>query len=219
MADEAAIEIEGLRHDYGGGTVLALPSWRLVQGRHALVLGRSGSGKTTLLHLIAGLLRPNAGRLRVTGAEMTRLRPVARDRLRGQALGIVFQHLHLIGAVSVLDNLRLARRMAGLAPDDTHLRGLLAALGLADKAARRPRGLSFGEAQRVAIARALANRPRLLLADEPTAALDDDNCARVAELLLAQAAAAGASLLVATHDRRLAGHFEERLELAGGCAP
>jgi putative ABC transport system ATP-binding protein len=150
---------------------------------------------------------------------MTRLRPVARDRLRGQALGIVFQHLHLIGAVSVLDNLRLARRMAGLAPDDTHLRGLLAALGLADKAARRPRGLSFGEAQRVAIARALANRPRLLLADEPTAALDDDNCARVAELLLAQAAAAGASLLVATHDRRLAGHFEERLELAGGGAP
>ena len=115
--------------------------------------------------------------------------------------------------IGVRDNLRTARRLAGLGEDAALIDGTLAALGAGHLASRRAASLSVGEAQRVAIARALVNRPKVILADEPTAALDDDNCERAVSLLVGQAAACGATLLVATHDRRVADHFTRRLEL------
>jgi len=213
MPDSPIIALRDLRFEIGGRTILSLAAWQLPRGKHALVLGPSGVGKTTLLHLLAALLRPTSGALAVAGADLCTLKPAACDRWRGAKVGIVFQRLHLISAVSVLDNLRLARSLAGRSTDEGHLWSLLAGLGLSDVAHRRPRELSFGEAQRVAIARAAANRPELLLADEPTAALDDANTERVADMLAAQAETSGASLVVATHDKRLIRRFEERLEL------
>lgn len=213
-SDRAAVlEIADLAHRFGARTVLEIAGWSVVSGRHCLILGPSGCGKSTLLHLIAGLLRPSAGRIVVAGRELGALAPAALDLLRSRTIGIVLQRLHLIGALSVHDNLRLARSLAGLPAAPERIRVLLDQLGLRPLDRALPRQLSQGEAQRVAIARALVNRPALILADEPTAALDDANCAAVAELLLRQAEECGATLLIATHDQRLAPWFAEQLTL------
>ena len=193
--------------------MVEIPSWTVAPGQHSLILGPSGSGKSTLLHLIAGLLRPGRGGLRVAGQDLGALAPASLDAFRGRAIGIVLQRLHLIQALTVRDNLRLARTLARLPPDPARLEGLITGLGLRDLAGARPSRLSEGEAQRVAIARAVVNHPVLILADEPTSALDDANCEIVMRLLLAQAEASGATLLIATHDARLKAHFAHRLEL------
>jgi putative ABC transport system ATP-binding protein len=207
------LEIRSLRHDYAGRTVLDVPAWDVGKGESSLVLGPSGSGKTTLLNVIAGLATPTAGSVRVAGEEITRLSPAARDAFRAREVGLVLQTLHLIGVVTVRENLRLAQRLAGSPVDDSRIDEVLASLAVASLAGARAREISVGEAQRVAIARAVVNRPALILADEPTSALDDANCEKALALLLAQAAACGATLLVATHDNRIRGHFARRLEL------
>lgn len=207
------LEIRGLRHAYDGRTVLSVPSWDVAAGEASLVLGPSGSGKSTLLNVIAGLATPTEGSVRLDGEEVTRLAPAARDAFRARRVGLVLQTLHLVGVVSVRDNLRLAQRLAGCRLDDGRIDEVLAGLGIAALAGARASRLSVGEAQRVAIARAVVNRPSLLLADEPTSALDDANCARALSLLLDQAAACGATLLVATHDNRIRDRFARRLEL------
>lgn len=207
------LEIRDLRHDHAGRTVLAVPSWEVARGAASLVLGPSGSGKTTLLHVIAGLATPTAGSVRVAGEEITRLAPAARDAFRARHVGLVLQTLHLIGVVSVRENLRLAQRLAGNPADDARIEEVLASLGVAKLGGARAGEISLGEAQRVAIARAVVNRPALILADEPTSALDDANCAKALALLLDQAASCGATLVVATHDRRIRERFAGRLEL------
>ena len=209
------LEISDLDHRFGGRTVLQLASWTIAPGQHSLVLGPSASGKSTLLHLIAGLLRPSHGRIVVAGRELTALGPSELDRIRGRRIGIVLQDLHLIAALSVEDNLRLARSLAGLPLDPQRIGHLLAELGLTSLAKARPAQLSHGERQRVAIARAVVNRPDLVLADEPTSALDDANCEAVLELLLRQAEASDATLVIATHDARLHTRFAHRVDLAG----
>ena len=207
------LEIRGLRHEYAGRTVLAVPQWDVARGDSSLVLGPSGSGKTTLLNVISGLATPTEGSVRVAGEEVTRLSPAERDAFRARKVGLVLQTLHLIGVVSVRENLRLAQRLAGSPVDDSRIEEVLASLAVASLAGARARDISVGEAQRVAIARAVVNRPALILADEPTSALDDANCEKALALLLAQAAACGATLLVATHDNRIRGRFARRLEL------
>jgi putative ABC transport system ATP-binding protein len=207
------LAIRGLRHAYSGRSVLAIDDWSVAQGEASLVLGPSGSGKSTLLAIVAGLLRPTEGRVDVAGSEVSKMAAAERDRFRARHVGIVLQKLHLIGVLSVAENLRLARRLAGLADDPAHIRRTLEALGLGALASRRAASLSVGEAQRVAIARAVVNRPKVILADEPTAALDDANCEKALSLLLEQAAACEATLVVATHDRRIAERFARRLEL------
>jgi putative ABC transport system ATP-binding protein len=208
------IAVCGLVHRYGGVEALRLAEWTVAQGERWLVLGASGSGKTTLLHVIAGLVRPTQGEVEVAGESLRKLDGVRRDRWRGSTIGIVLQALHLVRHLSVRDNLRLAQYMAHNPQDDTRIADTLAALGVADKAARMPAELSEGERQRVAIARAVVNRPKLLLADEPSANLDDAAAARAVDLLLDQAARHGATLVVATHDARVKSSFTDRLELA-----
>jgi putative ABC transport system ATP-binding protein len=210
------IAIDGLRHRYGPTTVLELDAWRAAAGEHRLILGASGSGKTTLLCILAGLLRPSEGRVEVAGRELSRLSGPALDRFRGQHVGFVPQKLHLVASLSVEDNLVLAQYMAGLAQDRPRVREVLSAIGIGDRLAARPAELSHGQAQRVAVARAVVNRPQVILADEPTSNLDDAHCAMTLDLLESQAAACGATLVIATHDQRAKGRFHGRLELAAG---
>jgi putative ABC transport system ATP-binding protein len=213
-AVQPVLVLDGLARAYGARTVVAIPSWTVGAGQHSLILGPSGSGKSTLLHLIAGLLRPSRGRILVAGQDLERLRPAELDGFRGKIIGIVLQRLHLIPALTVRDNLRLARTLARLPLDSLSINALIADLGLSALAGARPSRLSQGEAQRVAIARAVVNHPALILADEPTSALDDANCDAVLALLHVQAEASGATLVIATHDARLKPHFRHRLELA-----
>jgi len=207
------ISIEGLRHRYGDRQVLALDAWRAEAGERWLVLGASGSGKTTLLCIVGGLLRPSAGRVVVDGQDLAALPGAALDRFRGRRIGFVPQKLHLIPSLGVADNLLLAQYLAGVAQDRARAAEVLGALGVAERARARPAELSHGQAQRVAVARAVINRPSLILADEPTSNLDDAQCAQALDLLESQAAACGATLVVATHDQRVRARFEKRIEL------
>ena len=207
------IAVRGLAHRYGAVEALRLTEWKVAQGERWLVLGASGSGKSTLLHALAGLIQPSEGEIEVAGENLRRLQGGRLDRWRATTVGIVLQALHLVKHLTVRDNLRLAQYLAHVPQDDARISDTLAALGVAPKAARRPSELSQGEQQRVAIARAVVNRPKLLLADEPTANLDDAAATRVVDLLSEQAARHGATLVVATHDARVKGKFRERLEL------
>jgi len=190
------LSLKGVRHRYGAQEVLRIERFEAAQGEKWLVLGPSGSGKSTLLHLIAGLLEPSEGTVEAA-------RPV----------GIVPQKLHLISSLTVAQNLLLAQYLAGVKQDPARAAQVLASVGLAERAAARPRELSHGQAQRAAVARAVMNRPRLLVADEPTSNLDDAHCAAALDLLQTQAAECGATLVVATHDARARPRFEKRLEL------
>jgi putative ABC transport system ATP-binding protein len=207
------IAIRDLRHAYDGREVLAIPEWSVGAGEACLVAGRSGSGKSTLLAIIAALLRPTSGSVRVGEIDVARLDAAGRDRFRARVIGFVPQRLHLIGVLDVRDNLRVARRLAGLDDAGGAVDTALEALDIAHLKRQRASRLSVGEAQRVAIARAVVNHPKLILADEPTSALDDDNCEKAITLLAEQAKACAATLLVATHDRRLEPRFARKLEL------
>ena len=195
--------IQNLTHAYAGREVLRVDEWRAEQGAQWLMLGPSGSGKSTLLHVLAGILRPASGQAVVAEQDLGALSEAALDRFRGKHIGIVLQRLHLIDSLSVLNNLLLAQYMAGAKQDAARVREVLASLDLADKASAMPHELSHGQAQRVAVARAVVNKPKLLLADEPTSNLDDVRCVQVLDLLLDQARACGATLVIATHDQRI----------------
>ena len=210
---ESAVRVEGLRHRFNDDVVLGLERWQVPKGDSCVVLGPSGSGKSTLLHILAGLARASEGQVFIDGVELGALSPTDRDRFRARHVGIVPQKLHLIGAVTVADNLRLARRLAGLPGADTSITALLGRLGVSALSERRPDSLSQGQAQRAAVARALINEPVVLLADEPTAALDERNAETVIDLLLEAARDSKATLIVATHDRRIAGRFAQQLSL------
>ena len=207
------LSLTGLRQRYGAKQVLALERFEAASGEHWLVLGASGSGKTTLLNLLAGLLRPSEGEIEVGGESLGRLAGAALDRWRGRNVGIVPQKLHLVSSLSVLQNLLLAPYLADLPSGEVRAVSLLEQLGLKEKESAKPHQLSHGQAQRVAIARAVMNRPKLLLADEPTANLDDENCLHALKLLEGQAIECGATLIVATHDQRAKQRFAKRLAL------
>ena len=207
------LAVNHLHHSYGAQTVLAIDAWQAAQGEHWLVLGPSGSGKTTLLHALAGILRPAAGSIVVAEQELAALSPSALDHFRGRHIGIVLQRLHLIPSLSVMENLLLAQYLSGMPQDRRRAEEVLASLDLAEKVNAKPHQLSFGQAQRVAVARAVVNRPRLLLADEPTSNLDDARCLQVLELLQTQARACNATLVIATHDQRIKARVANHHEL------
>lgn len=202
------IHVRDLRHAYDGQTVLDLPALDVADGERLLLLGASGSGKTTLLHVLGGLLRPTEGAVTVNGHDLAAMAEADRDRWRGANVGVVFQRLHLFETLTVAQNLALAQRLATGSADPARTAELLNRLDVADKADAYPASLSTGQRQRVVIARAVGHRPKLLLADEPTASLDDDRAEAVADLLVREADAVGAMLVVATHDRRIAERFD-----------
>lgn len=190
---------------------MTFDAFKLQKKEACLILGKSGSGKTTLLHILAGLLAPESGKIHLAGTELTSLKGQKLDLFRGKEIGIVFQKPHLIEALTVKENLQLAHFFSKNKSQD--LVELLSELGLGDKVNRAISTLSEGEAQRVSIARALANEPKLILADEPTASLDDENAYHVIQLLLNQAARIGAALIIVTHDQRIKSQIPHFIEI------
>ncbi len=209
----AAVEITDLSFAYGDRPVVELAHCVLEQGANLAVIGPSGCGKSTFLHLLAGLLRPDSGRIRLMGQDLSQLRGAALDRFRGRQIGLVFQQFHLMRALNVRANIQLAAKLARSDVDDDELLALCGRLGLTDLLYHKPSMLSQGQAQRVAIARALVHRPSIIMADEPTSALDDSNANTVIALLKETAAAAGAALLVVTHDQRVRGLLDAELDM------
>lgn len=178
-----------------------------------LVLGRSGVGKTTFLHLLAGLHRPTSGSVKINGTDLTGLSSSDADKFRGKNIGMVHQQALFVRSISVLQNLLLAQRLAGLTTDREAALQLLHELNVEDRAHQLPQYLSIGERQRASIARALITQPKIVFADEPTSALDDQNCDRVANLLEDCVTRRGSSLIIVTHDQRLKARFENQIEL------
>lgn len=213
------LEIENLKKSFaqpGGGRlpILDIPSLRLASGEQMVLIGQSGGGKTTLLHLIAGLLSPDSGSIRVAGTELTRLSESGRDRFRAATMGYVFQTFNLLAGFTALENVRLGMTFASGRHDTVRALALLDRVGLADRAHYHPAQLSVGQQQRVAIARSLAGRPKLLLADEPTANVDPASSQTVIDLIRDSCQADEVALLLVTHSMDLASQFErvERLE-------
>jgi putative ABC transport system ATP-binding protein len=195
-----------LSYSYPGSGPLHFPDVDVAQGEVLVLRGNSGSGKSTWLSLLAGLLTPQQGELTVAGQRLNGLSNAARDACRANHLGFLPQKLHLSEALTVVENLQLAYFAAGL-PLNTaaksNIQSTLAALGVADFAQRKPSTLSGGQAQRVALARAVLLNPKIILADEPTASLDDDAANAALMLLQASAARCKATLVIATHDFRV----------------
>jgi putative ABC transport system ATP-binding protein len=215
------IRSRGLAHRWAAGPHLRFPDLDLPQGGTLLLLGASGAGKSTWLSLVAGLQDVQEGQLEVAGQDLRAVAGATRDRWRGRSVGFLPQRLHLSEALTVADNLGLAFFAAGVPFDAARVRSALEALGVGDLARRKPAQLSGGQAQRVALARAVLLSPRAILADEPTASLDDAAAAAALVLLREAAARCGATLVIATHDRRvreaLAG--AQRLQLAPAEVP
>lgn len=183
------------------------PDLAVPDGGDLLVLGESGIGKTTLMHLIAGILKPTAGEIHLGGKDLTKLAGRKLDVFRGANVGIVFQRPHFVASLTLQENLEIIRYLAKKPADPHQIKKVLDDLGLLAKLKSHPHHLSQGEQQRAAIAQAIINRPALILADEPTAALDDKNCQRAITLLKQQTKKYGASLVIITHDQRLKSEF------------
>ena len=207
------VRINGLTYDYSSEVQLKFPDFSLSKGEQALILGQSGCGKTTLLHLLSGLLKPNSGEVGVENENISKMSGAKLDTFRGANIGIVFQTPHFIEALTVKENLTLTQTLAGNSKNVPKIKSLLTDLGVESKLNSKLNALSVGEKQRVSIARALINSPALILADEPTSALDDKNCEAVLKLVREQAKKHNSTLLIVTHDNRLKGQFEKRIEL------
>lgn len=198
------IELRGVSYRYASAAArLTFPDLVVPAGGCALIRGPSGSGKSTLLALLAGLLTPLDGVVRVGDVDVGRLSARERDGWRGRSLGFLPQRLHLSDSLSAHDNIALAPWAAGAAPAPGSIEAVLTRLGLAGLGARRPHELSVGQAQRVALARALLLRPAVLVADEPTASLDDQHGETVVRLMHELCRETGATLVVSTHDHRV----------------
>lgn len=192
-----------LQYTYPGGTTLAFPDVDVPQGSVLLLSGPSGCGKSTWLALVAALVAPTAGALSVAGQSLNALKNVAADAWRASAIGFLPQKLHLSAALTVQQNLGLVFWASGQREDAARIHAALQALGVQELAQRKPGQLSGGQAQRVALARAVLLQPQVILADEPTASLDDGAAADAVGLLLQTARAQGATLVIATHDARV----------------
>jgi putative ABC transport system ATP-binding protein len=204
--------------DQSGGkdgrlTVLDLPRFSIANGEQVALIGQSGGGKTTLLHLFAGLLVPDSGTINIAGIELSRLSEQGRDRFRAGNIGYVFQTFNLLPAFTAIENVKLGMSFGQGNVDAGRAAELLDRVGLAERANYRPGQLSVGQQQRVAIARSLAGRPKLLLADEPTANVDPTSAETVLDLIRSSCRDEGISLLLVTHDMNVAQRFDRVDEL------
>jgi putative ABC transport system ATP-binding protein len=198
------IRTQGLQYHYPNGPTLSFLDVDVPQGTVLLLSGPSGCGKSTWLALVAALVTPSAGQITVAEQALNALKNVAADAWRAGAIGFLPQKLHLSSALTVQQNLSVAQWASGHAENPAAIQTALAALGVAELAQRKPAQLSGGQAQRVALARAVLLKPKVILADEPTASLDDEAAADAVALLLSTAQAQGATLVIATHDARVA---------------
>ena len=187
--------------------VLGIERYELGQGEQASLVGSSGGGKTTLLNVISGILQADAGKVAIAGTDITPMPEVTRDRFRASRIGFVFQTFNLLPAFTALENVLLGMSFSGRKVDRAHALELLDRVGLGHRLHHRPTKLSVGEQQRVAVARALANRPSLLLADEPTANVDMGNQDNILKLIRDACTENKVSLLMVTHSQDVASQF------------
>lgn len=203
------LNIKNISYNYPNKQVLDNISFELKDKENLVIIGKSGSGKTTLLHLIAGLLKTQNGELDFNGLNLKTLNETQLDDFRAKNVGLIFQQFHLINALTAFENVKLAND--NISDDEVSL--LFDKLDIAEAKNKRPSQLSIGQKQRVAVARALANKPKLIIADEPTSNLDDDNANKTIELLSKYSSESGAQLVIATHDSRIKSQFKNILEL------
>ena len=207
------IQTTALSFSYGEDTTFQFPSINVDPGESLLIIGQSGVGKTTLLHLLAGLLKSDNGAIEIEGTDLSQLSQKQLDIFRGKQIGVIFQQHHLIKALNVKQNIVAASYFANKKEDSNEVDTLIKQLGLSHRIHQKPASLSIGERQRVSIARALINQPKLILADEPTSSLDDQNASNVIQLLKEQASKQKAALIIVTHDQRLKDQFQNIVEL------
>ncbi len=195
--------------------IVHVPAFSLGAGEQVALRGESGSGKTTFLNLIAGILTADGGTVTIDGTEMTALSESKRDRLRAAKLGYIFQTFNLLQGYTVLENVVLGMSFGPHGADRAHAREVLERVGLSHRLDHFPNQLSTGQQQRVAVARALANRPRLVLADEPTGYLDRQHGREALALIREVCREQNAALLLVSHDEEVLGQFETRKDFAG----
>jgi putative ABC transport system ATP-binding protein len=188
--------------------VLGIERYELAQGAQAALVGSSGGGKTTLLNVVAGILTPDGGRVTISGTDIAQLPEVVRDRFRAEKIGFVFQTFNLLPGFTALENVLLGMTFSRGKTDRAFAESLLERVGLADRRNHLPGRMSVGEQQRVSVARSLANRPALLLADEPTANVDPANQDLILRLIRDTCQENQVTLLMVTHDMDVAGRFE-----------
>jgi lipoprotein-releasing system ATP-binding protein len=207
------ITSKNLHFSYSTQKYFTFPDINCDDNETLLILGQSGKGKTTLLHLLALLLKPESGEIYIAGNKVSSFTPSEATAVRAKNIGIIYQRPHFTGSLSVLENILLPNYFAHQKQDRDKANFLAQELGFAEHLDKKTNQLSQGEQQRVSIARALMNNPNVILADEPTSSLDDDNCRKVINLLKSQSTQIGASLVVVTHDQRLKDEFENRVFL------
>jgi putative ABC transport system ATP-binding protein len=207
------VETRDLIFSYSGSQEFRFPDVSLGQKEQLLIIGPSGVGKTTFLHLLAGLIRPVQGTINIGQEDITKMGSTTLDKYRGSNIGLVFQKPHFVKSLTVNENLLLLQKIAGLRKDQGRIDELLSRLDIADKKRSKTFRLSQGQQQRLSIAMALLNKPKVILADEPTSSLDDQNCEKVYQLLTEQAQQDEAALIIITHDKRLAPHFKNIISL------
>jgi putative ABC transport system ATP-binding protein len=214
MLDVAQLKKSFVAPDGERVDIVDVPAFAIGGGEQVALRGESGSGKTTFLHLIAGILAADAGRVSVDGAEMMALNEAGRDRLRAERIGYIFQTFNLLQGYTVLENVVLGMSFSPRGADRAHAKELLDRVGLGARLHHFPRQLSTGQQQRVAVARALANRPRLVLADEPTGNLDRKHARESLTLIREVCRENGAALLLVSHDEEVLAQFEQRRDFA-----
>lgn len=211
---QGMISTGSISFTYNATTGFAFPSIIVGKGETLLVTGGSGRGKTTLLHLLGGLLRPKSGVITINNTNITELSDKELDRFRGKNIGLVLQQAYFVASLNVLENVVLASWLATGRQAEAKAKQLLQQLGLGEHMYKMTSQLSIGQQQRVSIARALINEPALLLADEPTSSLDDDNAYTVATMLETLAKQFGTALIIVTHDQRLKNRFTNQIALS-----
>jgi putative ABC transport system ATP-binding protein len=188
--------------------ILHVPNFAVAAGEQMVLVGRSGSGKSTLLHVISGISRPDSGQVLIDGTDIARMNEAQRDRFRAAKIGYVFQTFNLLPGFSALENVLLGMSFVGGRTDPARAHQLLDRVGLSKRLTHKPTMLSVGEQQRVAVARALANRPKLLLADEPTANVDSANQQAIIDLIRQSCRDEGIALILVTHEPDVAAQFD-----------
>lgn len=212
------LELQNVKKSFvipGGDPLLILdiPSFHIDAGELVALEGQSGSGKSTLLNVISGISRPDSGHVLISGLDIVKLAESQRDRLRADRVGLIFQQFNLLPGFTALENVLVAMNFGSTVADKGRAETLLESVGLADRLHHKPAALSIGQQQRVAVARALANRPRILLADEPTASIDPAHQQQVIDLLQTTCQDENVALLVVTHAPEIAEQFPIRYRL------